>query len=100
MTVFTLQKAIITDTPIIKVDAGLKAGSYRFQLVVIDNEGNVSIPDERQVEIVQPQLNPIIDPPILVRPPIFRPPIDPTIVVSPPIFRPRIPINQPRNPIL
>jgi hypothetical protein len=106
MPVFEPQQAITTDTPKIEVAAGLKPGRYRFQLVVIDAQGNASEPAEQEVEIVAPPSPPVVQPPIDVRPPIVvRPPVlDPPVVVrSPrtgpfPIPRPPLPINRPPRP--
>jgi hypothetical protein len=103
MPAFELKRPITTDTSRIEVAAGLKPGRYRFQLVVIDTEGNASAPAEREVEIVRPRIPPIDRPPIVIRPPIDRPPIvirpplvDPQPI--PPILRPPIPIVPPLNP--
>jgi hypothetical protein len=57
MPVFEPQQAITTEQSNISVDAGLAPGRYRFQLVVINDQGNASAPVEREVVIVprQPQ---------------------------------------------
>jgi hypothetical protein len=95
MPVFTPQKAITTDIPTIEVAVGLKPGRYRFQLVVVDDEGNASAPSELDVEIVAPVVTPpVLDPPVVLRPPIDLSPIP----VRPPIFRPPFPVVRPPNP--
>lgn len=83
MPVFEFQKAITTDTARIEVSGILNPGIYRFQLVVIDTEGNASTPIDRDVEIfAKPQSPTIPTIPIFDRPPIIRIPSD------------RIPINR------
>jgi hypothetical protein len=49
---FEPNRPIITDQPEIEVDAGLKPGVYRFQLVVEDEKGARSLADEKLVTIV------------------------------------------------
>ncbi len=48
-----------TDEPVITVDPGLPPGQYRFRLVVVDDDGNASRPDERLVTILPRRLDPI-----------------------------------------
>lgn len=51
MAKFISDQPIETKEPQIVVDPGLKPGVYRFQLVVIDEQGNESAPAEIQVQI-------------------------------------------------
>jgi hypothetical protein len=44
MAAFVPGQEIRSDAPIMVVDAGLKPGTYRFQLVVVDDSGNASAP--------------------------------------------------------
>jgi len=44
MAVFVPGQEIRSDSPTMVVDSGLKPGTYRFQLVVVDDSGNVSAP--------------------------------------------------------
>lgn len=56
MPTFEPQKPIVTQQPIVVVDAGLAPGRYRFQLVVQDNAGNRSLPTEQIVVINPPRI--------------------------------------------
>ncbi|HNQ03539.1 MAG TPA: hypothetical protein PKH69_02900 [Thiobacillaceae bacterium] len=51
MTTFTIGQPVTTRTPRVVVDAGLPAGTHRFQLVVVDSRGNVSQPAQAVVRI-------------------------------------------------
>lgn len=53
MAVFKLREPLRTTEPSVTVDAGLPAGRYRFQLVVVDESGNQSEPQETIVTVVQ-----------------------------------------------
>lgn len=44
MTSFTINRPVSTREPTIAVDAGLRPGTHRFQLEVIDSSGNRSRP--------------------------------------------------------
>ena len=57
---FIPNRPIATDGPTIVVDGRLDPGEYRFRLVVVDDEGNESNPDE-QVVVVRPARVPPID---------------------------------------
>ena len=101
MVAFTIGKPVTTDTPGVEVD-GLPAGSHRFQLVVEDNDGLRSQPDQIVV-LVRGLVLPPIDPPI-VRPPIGGPLVDP---VRPPVTGPVItgpvivgPVVNPVRPVV
>lgn len=97
MTQFVIGQPQTTEVPRIAVDAGLKPGLHRFRLVVVDDRGLASAPDE---QVVQIQLDAPIDPlQPLVRPPV-RPPIRPPVrpPVEPPVpLRPLGP-RKPRTP--
>ncbi len=41
---FVVNRPIKTREPFVRVDAGLKEGRHRFQLVVVDDRGNESKP--------------------------------------------------------
>jgi len=83
---FTIGKPVTTDTPVVEVDAGLAVGSHRFQLVVVDDNGLRSKPDEIVV-LVRGRI--VLDPPIVVtRPPIADPVIDPAPPVAGPVTGP------------
>lgn len=56
MVQFELRKPIQTRSPTIEVDPGLAPGSYRFSLVVTDENGNESEPDFQTVVIQQPPI--------------------------------------------
>jgi len=49
---FTRQRRFKTTKASIRVDTGLKVGSYLFQLTVIDEHGNRSQPAKIRVDIV------------------------------------------------
>ena len=42
---------INTTIPVLQVDGGLSPGRYIFRLVVVDNDGNMSAPDDQVVTI-------------------------------------------------
>ncbi len=44
MASFVINRPIVTRQPFVTVDAGLKVGEHRFQLVVEDGSGNRSRP--------------------------------------------------------
>ena len=46
---FVIGQPITTTVPIIDVDPGLPVGSHRFRLIVLDDSGNRSAPDEVDV---------------------------------------------------
>lgn len=98
MAAFVPGRPITTDQPFIDVDAGLSVGTHRFQLVVVDAEGNRSAPDVRTVTItrlpITPPIGPIgpLDPVLPVRP---GGPIDPAPVR--PVRGPRGTTNPPRS---
>lgn len=61
MTKFVVNKPVVTTTPTVMVDAGLKEGTHRFQLVVVDSAGNESKP---AVVVVTIKPGTILVPPI------------------------------------
>jgi hypothetical protein len=76
MAVFRLNQPVSTNVPVVIVDAGLPAGTYRFRLVVVDDQGNQSAPDEQVVTIVRgplvlpvPPLEPVRPAPFIIRRP-------------------------------
>ena len=79
---FRDQQKFETREPFIKVDPGLPVGRYRFQLTVVDNDGNRSKAALLNVEIVR---GPILPDPRLVDPITREPvlPITPIIPVRP-----------------
>lgn len=56
---FVIGQPVTTDTPQVLVDAGLKAGRHRFQLVVVDGSGNASKPAEVVVQVGQVVIDPV-----------------------------------------
>ena len=70
---FRDKKRFETKASLLKVDAGLPAGLYAFQLTVVDNNGNRSKPMRLNVEVVA--RGPIIDPRLVA--PIPQLPVDP-----------------------
>ena len=51
MAVFKTNTPVITRKPYVTVDAGLKPGTYRFRLVVTDEQGNRSRADYVTVKV-------------------------------------------------
>lgn len=64
---FEIGTTLPTTEPFIVVDAGLPSGRHRFQLVVEDEAGNQSRPDQVIVTLVA-RTGPILTGPILTRP--------------------------------
>ena len=97
MPIFELQKAITTDPSRIEVTEILKPGIYRFQLVVINAQGNASAPTAQEVTVVaKTQSPPVLTTPIIDRSSIVQPPIDRFPIKRVPIDR--IPIRVPIRP--
>jgi len=89
MAKFVPGQPITTEQPFIDVDAGLSVGTHRFQLVVVDAEGNRSAPDIQTVTVAR----------IPITPPIVGPvspvaPIGPIISVTPVTPTPIRPIGR------
>lgn len=105
MAMFVPGRPITTDQPFIDVDPGLSVGTHRFQLVVVDAQGNRSAPDVQAVTVVRVPITPPIGPvgpfvPIDPVPPIR--PVGPVTPITPvrPIgaldpIRPIVPIDPP-----
>jgi hypothetical protein len=75
---FVTGQPITTEQPFIDVDAGLSVGTHRFQLVVVDTQGNRSAPDIQTVIISRlPITPPVVGPtgPVI--------PIDPVAPIRP-----------------
>ncbi|MBL8350598.1 MAG: hypothetical protein JNL87_09805 [Burkholderiaceae bacterium] len=51
MATFAINQTLVTREPVISVDAGLRPGLHRFRLVVSDDQGLSSVPDEVVVQI-------------------------------------------------
>ena len=81
MATFVPGRPITTEQPFIDVDAGLSVGTHRFQLVVVDAQGNRSAPDVQTVIISRlPVTPPIVGP---IGPVIPIDPVTPIRPVSP-----------------
>ena len=59
MASFTIGKPVTTDTSEVVVDAGLKPGLHRFRLVVVDDTGAASAPDEAVVQVGEEAVAPL-----------------------------------------
>lgn len=84
MATFIPGRPITTDQPFIDVDAGLPIGTHRFQLIVVDAQGNRSAPDIQTVTITRvPITPPVVGPigPVIPIDPVG--PIDPVIPIRP-----------------
>ena len=62
MATFTVGRPITTKEPTITVDAGLPVGLHRFQLVVVDDAGNRSVPDVAVVSVQRLVIPPVTPP--------------------------------------
>ncbi len=95
MTTLVPNQPIRTREPRLTIDGNLPLGRHRFRLVVVDNDGNRSAPDEIIVAIVRGIIDPFPNPLDPRRPPT---PIDPGL---PPLDprRPNTPIDPPLPPI-
>jgi hypothetical protein len=51
---FAVGKEVVSAAPMVSVDNPLRPGSYRFQLVVIDDSGNASTPAFLSVSVLEP----------------------------------------------
>jgi hypothetical protein len=93
---FRQQRRFSTREPSIVVDGDLPEGVHLFELIMVDADGNASVPATLPIQVSGRVVGPpIVDPPI-VGPPIVgppRPPIPPPIIRSPP-RRP----SRPRRP--
>jgi len=80
---FVPGRPITTDQPFIDVDAGLSIGTHRFQLVVVDAQGNRSAPDIQTVTVFRLTIPTPIEPigPIIPIDPVS--PIDPVLPIRP-----------------
>lgn len=58
MVAFVVGRAVATATPVVEVDAGLPIGSHRFQLVVQDDGGLRSRPDQVVVVVARGRVLP------------------------------------------
>ena len=107
MATFIPGRPITTDQPFIDVDAGLPIGTHRFQLIVVDAQGNRSAPDIQTVTITRvpitpPVVGPIgpvipIDPVIPIRPVSPIEPVRPSGTVTPAPVRNTEGITRPRG---
>ena len=59
MATFAVGQSIKTGEPTIVVDAGLKPGAHRFQLVVVTEDGRSSDPDAATVTVTEGTIGPI-----------------------------------------
>jgi hypothetical protein len=55
MAVFEPNQPITTEQPVLVVDASLQPGRYRLRLVVINSDGQESLPSEQIITIREPQ---------------------------------------------
>jgi hypothetical protein len=57
---FAVGQTITTSVPSIAVDAGLRLGGHRFQLVVVTADGRKSPPDTATVNVTEQTIGPVI----------------------------------------
>jgi len=96
MTRFAVGKSIVTKEPAIVVDAGLKVGVHRFQLVVATADGRKSAPVMAVVsvsEVVVP--GPVLTP---IATPVLTPFPSPGPVIATTPIRPPRPPRPPQPP--
>lgn len=79
MAVLAQSKTVRSDEPTLVVENPFAPGRYRFELVVVDDSGNESVPAQIVVE-VRPRTV-VFDPRPDIR--IFRPTLDPRVAVDP-----------------
>ena len=60
MATFSVGQTITTREPLIAVDAGLRPGAHRFQLVVLTGDGRRSPPDAASVTVFERTIGPVI----------------------------------------
>jgi hypothetical protein len=80
---FRDRKSVTTRNAILRVDPGLPAGSYLFELTVVDGDGNRSKPMRLNVEIVE--RGTVFDPRLVT--PISPVPAGPVPIGPRPIIR-------------
>src|SRR5262245_52388278 len=85
MASFIVGQQVPTATASVAVDPGLKPGFHRFRLVVVDDAGLASQPDEQVVQVIDQVVQPVPTGPILVNPN----PIGPVVTPLPPLRRPQ-----------
>jgi hypothetical protein len=91
MAEFVVGTPVVTREPVVTVDAGLRPGRHLFRLVVVDNDGQESAPDERIVTVSR-----LGGPTFPTEPTDPRDPRDPRIPTRP--TEPTIP-TRPTGPI-
>jgi len=102
MATFAIGKPVTTTQPTIVVDAGLPAGTHRFQLQVVAKDGRTSAPSLAEVKVARgtgPVLDPTrrIDVVVPVSPVSPPPPIVVPVRPVPPIVRRRRPSKKPKE---
>ena len=91
MTRLAVGQPLATREPRIDIDAGLAAGTHRFQLEVLDDAGLRSRPDVASV---------VVQPTVIVRPPLPQPnPGGPLVDPVGPVAGPPVPIVRPGGPV-
>jgi hypothetical protein len=93
MTFFVLGQEFRSAVPTVQVDPGIKPGSYRFQLVVVDDAGNSSAPFFVPVTILAPPPPPPPSPPSPT-----GPKLDPRIFTEIPTKKGPFNLKQKREP--
>jgi hypothetical protein len=94
---FVPGRPITTEQPFIDVDAGLSIGTHRFQLVVVDEQGNRSLPDIRTVTVVRAPIPTPIEPLGPIRPSDPVAPVRPIDPIDPIMPSPVRPVRRPRG---
>lgn len=79
MPVLAQSKTVRSDVPTLLVENPFAPGRYRFELTVVDDAGNESVPAQIVVEVRARPV--VIDPRLDVA--VVRPVLDPRIVVDP-----------------
>ena len=80
MASFVIGQPLTTTEPRVVVDAGLKPGLHRFQLVVVDDGGQASKPDEAVVEVAARLIPGEVVTPVVLNPDPIGRVVNPTIV--------------------
>jgi hypothetical protein len=102
MATFAIGKPVTTTQPTIVVDAGLPAGTHRFQLEVVAKDGRTSAPSLAEVKVAR-GTGPVLDPTRRIDVVVPVSPLSPVSPVSPPPpvvvpVRPVTPVVRRRRP--
>jgi len=96
MATFAIGKPVTTTQPTIVVDAGLPAGTHRFQLQVVAKDGRTSAPSLAEVKVAR-GTGPVLDPTRRIDVVVPVSPVSPPPHIVVPV-RPLTPVVRRRRP--